>query len=243
MVMKNILCISLLVMFSLTGCSSMVTRNFVSLKTNIDEFPDNPLAQAVPVAMPYKMDYVRVYDESIKAFAEVPIDSLTREQIRKLLSNTSTKITIEKKDVDGSFNYIALGSNLQKGEYKITYDFTNSFNQIFEVKDGVKTTGEFGVGVRLIAEIKTSSKSVNVNGLIPLVISAKDKQLTGSIKYNTYGIKHPKIPTTAPATLNLSEDSIQRVFEAVAAARVLVELDETTLQPNLLSYVPILFKK
>lgn len=225
---KMIVYLSLFTIFSMTGCASVKMAGM----------PSDPRAQPVPVAMPFKVDLVRMYNPSSKTFIETPIDSLTKEQIRKLLSNSSSKMTIEKKDINGQFNYIALGSTLQKGEYKITYDFTNSFNQSFELREGVETIGEFGVGVRLVAEIKTNSKSVNVSGLIPLAVGAKNNKLSGSIKYNTYGIRHPKINTAAPATLNLTEESIQKVFDAIAVARVLVDLDETTLEPNLLAYIP-----
>lgn len=228
MMIKNFSYFSLVAFLSMTGCASV----------RMDGVPLNPSAQPIPVAMPIKVDTVRMYESSSKVFKEIPIASLTKDQIRNLLSNSSSKMTIEKKDESGQFNYIALGSTLQKGEYKITYDFTNSFNQKFELKNGVETIGEFGVGVRLIAEVKSNAKSVNVNGLIPLVVSAKNNKLSGSIKYNTYGIKHPKINTSAPATLSLSEDSIQKAFDAIAVARVLVDLDETTLEPSLLAYIP-----
>lgn len=241
MIIKNLYW-GLGIVFLLTGCATinkgddelihkaMVDRDYQNIDTNLKPV-SNP--------MPFKVQTVSMYDKDTKTYKEIPIDSLSKEQIRTLLSHTTSKITIEKKDVDGQFSYIHFGSTLQKGEYKITYDFTNSFNQSFELKDGIKTIGEFGVGVRLIAEIKTKSKSANVNGLIPLFISAKDNKLSGSISYSTYGIKHPKISVVAPATLDLSEGSIQKVFDAIATTRVLVDLDETTLEPNLLAYIPI----
>lgn len=228
MMIKKFSYFSLVAFLSMTGCATV----------KLNRIPLDPNAQPVPVAMPSKVDTVRMYDSGSKTFKEVPIAILTKDQIRNLLSNSSSKMTIEKKDASGRFNYIVLGSTLQKGEYKVTYDFTNSFNQQFELREGVETLGEFGVGVRLIAEVKTRSNAVDVNGLIPLIINAKNNKLSGSLKYNIYGIKHPKINTSVPAILNLNEDSIQKAFDAIAIARVLVDLDETTLEPNLLSYIP-----
>lgn len=226
--MKKIHVLNLIVMISLSGCATFDKRNFETGYAYL---------HPVPVVMPVKVETLRMYDTDSKTFKEIPVATLSKSQIRNLLTNSSSNMTIQKKDTSGNFKYIPLGFNIQKGEYKITYDFTNSFNQEFELREGVTTTGEFGVGVRLIAEVVTKSNSVDLNGLIPLLINAKNNKLSGSIKYNTYGIRHPKINAVSPPNLNLSEESIQKAFEAIATSKVLIDLDETILEPNLLGYI------
>lgn len=225
---KNTHVLNLFFITLLTGCATLEHKEYeVGYASQVP----------TPVEMPDKVETLRLYDAEDKSFKEIPVATLNKSQIRDLLTNTSTKITVQKKDTSGNFKIIPLGVNLQKGEYKITYDFTNSLNQQFEVRKGVTTNGQFGVGVRLAVLVVTNSKSVDITGLVPLFVSARSNKLTGSLKFETFGIKHPKIFTAHPDNLKFDEDSLQKVFEAIAASKILINLDDTILEPYLLAYI------
>lgn len=70
---------------------------------------------------------------------------------------------------------------------------------------------------------------------MPLGIAFKDNKVSGSLRFKAFGLSNDKVASLIPADVQgLDVSGIQKAFEAAATVRLLISLDETTLEPNLI---------
>lgn len=226
---KSIIIILVLIM---AGCSSMsdIERNTIVTATTAD---------MIPVPNPVAVKTIEIYDKTQKKRIDADVLSLDSSVIRKRLTSTRTFISVEKQDSNGSFSYIGAGGQVSKGTYRVTFDYTNYLNKPFQIDDNTSAIARVGVGLRVTALLDTSSKSVDVSGLLPIGLAAKDNKVSGQIEYYVYGMSNDKISIAAPSPKTLDLSSIQEAFEASAKTKVMFNLDETTLEPYLIGLAQV----
>lgn len=76
-----------------------------------------------------------------------------------------------------------------------------------------------GVGVRMIAKIKTKKKNVKITDVFGLGIAASNNQIEGSIEINTLGITGESVTSLIPLPTEINKGSIQNLLSNVAAVR------------------------
>jgi hypothetical protein len=200
--------------------------------------PFNPAlvrAPMIPAAVPMPIRTLEVYDPAQGKRVNKDVLSLKAAEIRGRLTSTATFITVEKRDSSGKLTYLGAGGEVSGGEYRVTFDYTNFTNQdITFTNSETPAIGRIGVGLRIVAELQTSGRKVDLGGLIPLGIAAQDNKVRGHLQFLVYGMSNDKVALAAPSQAILSVDAIQKAFEAAAAVRVLFGLDDTKLEPYLI---------
>lgn len=233
--MKNGKSISscLFVLATISGCATMDYPSSFS-NTSI-------ATQMIPLEIPMPVRTIDVYDDKLKKRVDKDVLSLKPSEIRGRLTSTETFITVEKRDSSGSLTYLGAGGKVSKGSYRVTFDYTNYTNQNIAFSDSGndKSIGRVGVGLRITADLETSSNDVDLSGLIPIGLAAQDKKVTGQLKFRVYGMSNDKVSLSAPTQSILDVSSIQKSFEAAAAVRILFGLDETKLEPYLIGVANI----
>lgn len=213
----------------LSGCGT-VSATVPSGSALDSQLPIVPLSTPIPVRT------IETYDPKSKMRVETDILSMKSSEIRKRLTNYETFTTIQKRDLSGGLTYVGNSAKASKGTYIITFDYVNSTTQkiTFNSSDN-KAFGQIGVGLRIIAEVTTFTNDVDIGGLMPIGMAFKDKKVSGSLRFKAFGLSNDKVATSIPADVqSLDVSGIQKAFEAAATVRLLISLDETTLEPYLI---------
>lgn len=232
--MKNLGLISMLgAIIGLFGCVNMPLDNKAIANISISE------SDMIPVKNPMAVQSIEIYDRAQKKRIDADVLSLTSKQIRSRLTSTRTFISVEQRDSSGEFSYIGAGGKVSKGTYRITFDYVNYMNKSIELSKSQSAIGRIGVGLRVTATLDSESKNVDVSGLLPIGLAAKDKKISGQIEYYVYGMSNDKISVAAPSPKTLDLSSIQEAFEASAKTKVMFNLDETILEPYLIGLAKV----
>lgn len=228
---KRIIICCLFVLIT-AGCASMP-----SIGASMDILMTQEM---IPLDIPLPIETIEVYDDVTKSRIEVDVLSLESSKIRERLTSTETFISVEKRDSSGSLTYLGSGGRVSRGIYRVTFDYVNYMNQKVTFTDSDEVAvGKIGVGLRIIAELETNEDNVDLSGLLPLGLAAKDNKVTGNLKFHVYGISNDKISLAVPTESILDVSSIQKSFESAAAVRILFGLEETKLEPYLLGIADI----
>ena len=228
--LKELILICLI--FTITACAGFQTRS-AYINIAVSE------AEMIPVKNPMPVKSIEMYDKATKKRIDVDVLSLESKDIRKRLTSTRTFISVEKRDSSGELSYIGAGGKVSKGTYKVTFDYTNYMDRNVEIDENSSAIGRVGVGLRVTATLDTMSNNVDLSGLLPIGIAAKDNKVSGQIEYYVYGMSNDKISIAAPSPKTLDLSSIQEAFEASAKTKVMFNLDETVLEPYLIGLAKI----
>ena len=222
---------------SLSSCS---TGNMSMPESNIRTSMTSTM---IPTNVPIPINTLEIYDPVQGKRVVVDVLSLSSDQIRSRLTSTSTFVSMEKINSNGTLSYIGSSKNLEKGRYRVTFDYTNFTNQLININNtdvsDKKVIGKIGVGLRITADLVTKSNGIKIDGLIPLAVALQKNKVSGSLNFNVYGITNKKIDLAIPTQTILSEASIEKAFESVAAVKIIFGLEETKLEPYLIGVAGI----
>ncbi|MCF8070045.1 MAG: hypothetical protein K9L30_15800 [Desulfobacterales bacterium] len=232
---KLILILSIISLLLFSGCATVGGTRAIVEGGNISK------AQMIPTEIPMPIKTIEIYDKTKNERIEADVLSLSSSEIRKRLTSTETFISVEKRDSSGSLTYMGAGGKVSRGTYRVTFDYVNYTNQSILFDDTTKESaiGRIGVGLRITAELVTTSNGVDLSGLIPIGLAAQDNKVSGHLKFKVYGISNDKVGLAVPTTSILDVSSIQKSFEAASAVRILFGLDETTIEPYLIGVADI----
>jgi len=215
----------------LSGCAT------VSAPAPTEVAYDGQLA-LIPLATPIPVRTIETFDKKTNRRVETDVLSMKSSDIRKRLTSYETFTTIQKRDTSGGLTYVGNSAKSAKGTYVITFDYVNSNTQeiTFNNDGGTrKALGQIGVGLRIVADVTTLTNDVDIGGLMPIGIAFKDNKISGSLRFKAFGLSNDKVASLIPSDVqSLDVSGIQKAFEAAATVRLLISLDETTLEPNLI---------
>lgn len=202
---------------------------------NATVVPDADSSIMYPVNIPRAIKTIEIYDGVIGKRKEVDVRSLVSSDIRKLLTSYETFISISKTDSSGSITYLGASGKVSKGTYTAIYDYVNYTNENITPDSQSKSVliGRIGVGLRVTASVEVTDKNVDIGGLIPLGIAARNGKAKGTISLYVYGMSNDKIGLLIPGDA-FDLNSIHKAFEAAANMKLIVSLDETSLEPYLI---------
>ena len=166
---------------------------------------------------------------------EVFYTSLTEGQIRSLLSNQKARISVEKSDFGAKFGTPIGSIAANKGDYVVTVDYGRYRDE--DVTQGGKVVGRgrVGVGLRLVAKLKTLDNNVDISGPLAISLAFSAKKIQGSIETTVIGINNPRISSLIQISESISESAIQKAVESLGAMKVLVDAQDTASVPHLLA--------
>ena len=152
-------------------------------------------------------------------------DKIEVEDIRKLRHDSSllnsfpnlvSNVTVYKVNEEGELSFSGIGISGKNELYEVIYDFTQT--QTINTTESLVTNSILvGVGVRMIAKIKTRKAGINLNSLFSLV--AEKSKVEGSLEVRVNGVSSQKISSIIPTTTDLSPASISTALQAVATIK------------------------
>jgi hypothetical protein len=226
---------TILVPLVLVGCATVEGSSSILLPESTAAVLGSG-AQMIPTPIPMPVRSLEIWDATQGKRVEKDVLALTSSTIRDRLTATETFITVEKRDMSGALTYLGAGGKVSRGSYRVTFDFVNYTNQSiqFAGAGADEAVGRLGVGLRITADLETSSNQVDLSGLIPIGLAAQEGKVSGQLRFLAYGLSNPKLNQAVPSQSILDVSSIQKSFEAAAAVRILFGLDETRLEPYLI---------
>jgi hypothetical protein len=93
-----------------------------------------------------------------------------------------------------------------------------------------------GVGLRLTANIRTSSGRINLGDLISIGAAAKEDRLSGTLVIQTLGITGENISTALPIPTEISPSSIQNAILAIGTIKSKMYDNKITIQPRVVGF-------
>ncbi len=224
---------------SLQGC---VSETPIDPRTLNLESP-NGYTDFVPQT-PQRSPLITYYDgngaEVTKSWTQ-----LNNSQTMNILSNTRAEITVGKFDAQGNLTYLVAKAAAKVGTYRVVMDYCNYVTQ--NVTDATSTTtpkailgqGRVGVGLRLTADILTTSADVNLGSLLALGIAASTGRVRGTMTVESIGIRVPGNAGPILSNTTIDESSIQKTLESIAVIQSKIADTSTVLDPQVLAVKPL----
>jgi hypothetical protein len=178
---------------------------------------------------PVAMANLYIEDGKIKS---VPWSLMTNTQIRSLLPNQKSYVSVAKVDKSGKLSYLTSRSTLEAGRYRLYSDY---FKYKVEemVKDGqVVGSGFVGIGVRLQVDVRTLKADVDLSSVAAVGVAAKEGKLQGDISVSVIGID----TNDADLAFNsgsVDDASIQKALETLGAIKSRMKDVNTILTPQI----------
>ncbi len=230
---------SLAVMVSVSivvsGCA---TTDISERAFNASVLGANGYKEFVPVD-PIESPRVTYYDSTgtsvTKAWAQ-----LSNKQIRDILPNIYTDISVAKRDVSGNLTYLVAKSTAEAGNYRVVMDYTKYRPE--SVVDGNSKKelglGRIGVGLRMTADIQTTKSNIDLGSLFALGVAASLNKLSGTLSVQILGIGTDDVDSLTLTNAKIDETSIQKTLEGMAAIKSKIADSKTTLTPQVLWVKP-----
>jgi hypothetical protein len=217
-----------IVVILLASCASTpISESLVNNVNNLQNeyFPIEPLIARSQIEIP--VDGVMVTKD---------IRTLTNTEKLAFLGDTRVVVTLAKVTKSGELSYLAGKLTSEKGSYVAFMDYANFF--IHDITEGDEVIGRarVGVGLRLVARIKTHKKGVDLGSVLKIGFAANKNELSGELEVRAIGVTSKEIQDLLPGSLpNLDESSIQRALESMAAVKTKIHDAGTSVQPRIMA--------
>ena len=125
------------------------------------------------------------------------------------------------------------------GSYRVIMDYCDYVAEVVTDKMG-RTIGEgrVGVGLRLTADVTTTSANINLGSLMALGVAVSANKATGNMRVDSIGIRLAGNAGPILTNATIDESSIQKTLEAIAVIESKIADSTTVLDPQLLSVKP-----
>jgi hypothetical protein len=219
----------------LAGCASRVTSSQgEALMDQVSQSSDVYLGYQ-PVD-PVPVSIVTRYDKEKKQEIKCHWESLLPADKLALLPNQSAQVSVSKTDVNGELKYMAAAVSGAAGGYSVTMDYMKyRIDDVFDDSGRQLGSGKIGVGLRIKAEVVTSSASLNLGSLFALGVAAEANNLNGSISVEVIGIDSQDVTDLLPLSANIDQTSIQNSLQALASIKAKM-WDKTTVTPQVIAF-------
>lgn len=162
------------------------------------------------------------------------INDLTHDHtILSSFSNLVSTVTVYDMDSKGGLDVMGVGISVKDKRYQVIYDFSQTQTLISDDNDQYESI-LVGVGVRMVAKIRTTKGGINLSSLIGLV--ADMNSIEGSLEVRVNGIGSKKINSLVPTTSDLSPSSISTALQAIASIKSHIYDKDTIITPQLIAY-------
>ncbi|ROR97881.1 hypothetical protein EDC56_3548 [Sinobacterium caligoides] len=212
----------------LASCSSTpLPESVVTDVNNLknEYFPVEPLIAKSKIEIPVKGTMVTK-----------DIRTLTNKEKLDFLGDTRVVVKLAKVTKSGELSYLTGKVTSEKGSYVAFMDYANFFIDDLSNGDEIVGRARVGVGLRLIAKVKTNKKGIDLGSVLKIGFAANKNELSGELEVRAIGVTSKEIQDLLPGSLpNLDESSIQRALEAMAAVKTKIHDTNTSVQPRIMS--------
>ena len=188
----------------------------------------------VALTTPQQYDGEIYYVESDKTISIKDIRDLTHDKtLLNSFTNLVSNVTVYEMNVGGELSILGVGISAKNETYQVIYDFSQTQTLISDSDSNYESI-LVGVGVRMVAKIKTKKAGINLSS--PFSLVADIKKIEGSLEVRVSGIGSQKINGLIPTTSDLSPASISNALQAVATIKSHIYDTETIINPQILAY-------
>ena len=189
-----------------------------------------PLLETVKYAT--KEDTCFIREDRNLYFSDIP-----KDKIVDLLPNETVAIHITEVKKGGGLTFKGAASlSSKKTSYKVTMDYIKFVTINVANSTEIISYARIGVGLRLVASIKTKKSGINLGDLFAIGLAASKKDLNGSLSVNVLGVEGPEITALLPMPAEISSSSIQNAMQALAAIKSKIyERGKVELTPQVVS--------
>jgi len=227
--MKNLILLVSLLFF--TGCSW--------------HWPWTPIVNIKPDAKVKNFKYIPIdplpsvsyYDPTDKNQTNrTPWRDQNNTSILNALSSLRTDIYMRKLDRDFSLEYSGSSLSSEEGSFEVIIDFSKYRINVRENNESkIDRIARIGIGMRITANVLTTSSSVNIGSLAGLSAGYSNGDLTGTVTVDIIGISSRDTTLLMPITSDISEASIQNILLQLASIKTLIHSPKTKLEPHVLA--------
>jgi len=164
------------------------------------------------------------------------VDVKTLPNDKTLLSsfpNVVSNVTVYQVSQEGDLTVFGVGISGKNENYIVIYDFSQTQTLIWD-DNGTPESALVGVGVRMVAKVKTKKAGINLTS--PFSLTANLKKIEGSLEVRVSGISSQKINSLIPTTTDLSPSSISVALQAVATIKSHIYDNDTIITPQYLAH-------
>lgn len=165
----------------------------------------------------------------IRNIREVMHDTSLLNSFTNIVSN----VTVYKINEKGELNLAKIGISRKNETCQVIYDFSQTQTITAQESENIESL-LVGVGVRMVAKVKTKKKGINSTSLFGL--TANLNKIEGSLEVRVSGIGSKRINDIIPTTADLSSSSISTALQAVATIKSHIYYEGTIITPQILAY-------
>lgn len=166
---------------------------------------------------------------SVKHIRDLAHDNSLLNSFTNLVSN----VTVYHMTAEGELSVMGVGISGKNETYQVIYDFSQTQTLISDEESNFESI-LVGVGVRMVAKIKTKKAGINLSS--PFSLVADIEKIEGSLEVRVSGIGSQKINGLIPTTSDLSPASISNALQSVATIKSHIYDSETIISPQILAY-------
>jgi hypothetical protein len=162
---------------------------------------------------------------------------LNAETKRKALPNQASAVSVTKSDYSGKIEFLGSSVSGDIGSYKVVMDYMKyRVESIYDTSSGEYLgVGKVGVGLRITADIKTSSAGINLASLLSIGAEAKAGNLSGGIVVDVIGIDSKDVTNLLPLTSEIDQSSIQSALQSLASIKTKIFEEGVEITPHLVA--------
>jgi hypothetical protein len=144
-------------------------------------------------------------------------DQCSDLEILSNFPNDATQVAVFQLDVDGQVKAPFVTSSARGSVYRVIVDYVKYRTD--SVDDCIFRSG---VGIRLKAELTTTSAKADISSPIGIGLSAQLGRIRGSLSFETIGVSGKAITPLVPIPSQISAESIQKAIEAAASIKAVL---------------------
>lgn len=221
----------------LSACLSMPTDPYGSVQR-----PDDDriiVATAAPSDLFVPMEpiaYDEFFEEELEYFDLDDDGVIGRDDELFSFPNEAVQVRIMQFDAKGNASFAVAAVSVAGGHYQIIVDYSK-----YRIDLGEDFVYQSGVGFRMRANIVTFEAGVDISSLFGLGIAAQQKKLSGTLRFETIGIRGRQVSSMLPLPSEISVQSIQAAMQAAAAIKAsLYDEEQTRIYPQVFAFKKVL---
>jgi hypothetical protein len=228
--MKKI--IILFVITLLSSCAGTISTSESVTNPSLKFHTTDLISLAVPTIFDGEIKYLN----NSKTMSWEHVDSLPHDNtLLHSLSDILSSVTIYQTNKEGTLTLLGNSITAKNTTYKVIYDFTQTQTILLCIKnDSIKQS--IGIAVRMIAEITTKKRGIDLSDIFKLSLNAEKEKISGSLTVRSVGISSQKVNQSIPTTTDLSPASIASALQTIATIKSSIYDQDTRITPYLIGF-------
>lgn len=204
---------------------------FLCFSLNAQVFTSDYIALTVP--QHYDGPIWHINKDTVQEIKQIK-DIKNNYKLLRSFPNSVSNVTVYKQTETGDLKFAGTGVSVKGEVYQVIYDFSQTQTVTWPGNQGKDQSVLIGVGIRMVAKVKTNKAGINLSSPFSLVVNTE--KIEGSLEVRVTGLNSRKINELIPTTTDLSPSSISVALQAVSTIKSHIHDKETIIIPQYLAY-------